>query len=746
MGEAEKMAETTRVTIIQSLKELDLFVALALELKRVGYDIEGSGLRPERGARICGYGVGLGPRDGFYVPVRHERSPEVSDSAYDVFVNLPPDKVIRILEPLLVSDKVSKVGANLQFDTKHTDTEGVRMVRPRDVQALIRIVLPKLPRVEGERGPYGLKALKQSILHEHTGERDELREWLVSRGLPEHAIHLAPIGIAGTYCVDDSTAVLRLLDKVLPLAKKDAAKQRAKGADPSKRGTAFLWRLENELIPVVADIETAGFPVDETYLQELYTTLGDEVNTLEAEAFDMAGEKFNPRSHKQVSALVYTKFGLKCVEKTKSGARSTSADGLKLAALVSGKGGALVDKILEARLTTKLRNTYVKGKKGKSILENTTGGKVYGEIRPDGARSGRLSASSPNLTNLPKRKSKRVRHAFWAGDPDYVLVSFDQSQVEPRLLGHYSKAPSLLNAFIRGLDVYRQMAVDAGLNEKTDDVSGATRRLMKTFVLGLNYRMGPKSLAKRMTLETGKLYRKKDAACIMDTYFGRVPEVKAFHMRCDNAVEVRGYISTLFGRKRYLDSDQAFIGTNHVIQGSAAELFKLAMVRVGEFLRDKLSEIVVVIHDDILVRMHKSEVYMIPKIVDCLTQFGDVVSLRVPMEANVTIYDTDPEGRWVGGRELTMTEILSDTFALMQDRLREKRKKAGILTTDEAAIMAMEKKVSHIAPELFLYTTDLRDEVKAGWKRGESAEEFVEKMRELESKEDELMEAMTHAS
>jgi DNA polymerase I-like protein with 3'-5' exonuclease and polymerase domains len=735
------MPDSLRTTIVQSIDEFNALVKIALKKKRVGYDVEASGLRPERGARICGYGIGLGPTEGFYVPVRHERAPDVAASEYDALHNMDPAEVADALRPLLESN-VPKTGANLAFDTKLTAVEDIRIDSPRDVQALIRILLPKLPRVEGERGPYGLKALKQSVLKEDTGERDELRDWLVGHGLDEHAVHLAPIGIAGVYCIDDATAVLRLADKVRHLAIRDAKAQRKRGVDPTRRGAAFLWRLENDLIPVIAEIESTGFPIDTKYLEQLYDELADEEKVLEEKITELAGREINPRSGPQVAKLVYEDIGLPCLVLTKTKKPATSADALKLSRLGHETPVPVVDAILDCRLVSKLRTTYVRGKKGHSILENAVDGRVFGELRPDGAKSGRFSAANPNLTNIPKRKSEKVRHGFWSGSKEYTLVSFDQSQVEPRLLAHYSRAPSLINAFVRGFDVYKQMGVDAGLASTPDEVDKKMRRLMKTFVLGLNYRMGPKSLARKMTLENDAWYSEDDARDIMNTYFSRVPEVRAFHKRCDTAVERRGFISTMFGRYRYLVSDKSFIGTNHVIQGSAAELFKIAMVKFWRALRGWRSKILTVIHDDIVALIHKSEMRLIPMLSDCLTQYDDFVKLRVPMEANVTIYDTDPDGRWIGGRELTLTEILDAELAAMQDRVRDERERSGLAGADEKALIEMEKHVAELTPSLFESTTALRAEVGDGWRRGESAREFVDRIKELEGREFEVIERL----
>jgi DNA polymerase-1 len=728
-------------TIVQDVDNLRHLVGIALKKTRVGYDVETDGLRPERGARVCGYGVALSPTVGFYVPVRHVRSECVRVGDYDGLANLDPMLVADILKPLLESESVSKIGANLPFDDKMTAMEGMRIVKPRDVQALIRIIMPKLPRVEGERRAYGLKSLKQSVLKEGTGERDELRDWLASHGLDEYAVHLAPIGVAGRYCVDDATASLRLLDKVLPLAKKNAAEQSARGVDPRRRGAGLLWRIENELVPIIADMELEGFPVDATYFEKLYDELEVEADELQEKIDEMAGRELNPRSSKQVAELVYKELGLPVVIRTEKKNPATSADALKLARL--GHDVPIVDAILDCRLVSKLRTTYIRGKKGHSILENVTSGRVFGELRPDGARSGRFSAANPNMTNMPKRKSDKIRHGFWSGNDDYVLVSFDQSQVEPRLLAHFSRAPSLITAFRRGLDVYKQMGVDAGLADTVGDVDKKMRRLMKTFVLGLNYRMGPKSLALKMSLENESAYSEDDARSIMNTYFSRVPEVRAFHKKCDTTVERRGYISTMFGRPRFIHEDQSFIGTNHVIQGSAAELFKIGMVKFWRALRGRKSKMLMIIHDDVVTLMHKSEMHLIPRLADCLTQYGDFVKLRVPMEANVTIYDTDPDGRWIGGRELTMTEILDASLVEMQDRVRDERERSGLAGADDAALMEMERHVSELAPSLFKLMTSLRAEVADGWRRGESAHEFVERVSKLEDCEKRVIEKIT---
>jgi DNA polymerase-1 len=667
--------------IIQDVGKLRRVAACALaRCKMVGFDTETTGLRFEQGHRIAGYSLAVDGRK-LYVPVRHSRAAGVPDSHYDDYRNLDPVKVADALRPLLEAERPRKCGANLKFECRGVRREGIELGGvPVDAQMMVRIVRPNIGRVnDPARGGFGLKEIREKLLGKPPDERNRMEEWLKAHKLHKKAYHLAPIGVVAPYAGEDALNPVEIVERLLPELAVNDKWNRSRNYDPERRGFARLWTLECRLVRVLADMEDTGIPCDEGYFEDLYERLGREVAGLTAEVRGLcgAGEEFNPASGKQLAEALYGKLGIECPKRTPKGAPSTDEEALSKIKHLHPAAA----KVIDMRLRQKLRTTYVRGKKGKSILENTVDGRTYGIIRADGARSGRVSGIEPNLTNIPKRASDLIRRGFRTPGPEWAFVSVDLKQIEPRLLAHFSREPSLLRAFRKGIDVYKVMAVDS-LGVRFDAVTKQERDDAKTVFLALTYGLGKRRLAQRLTnnrrqaaLDAGASFEdaakivvtEEQAGAIRARYYDRAPMVHELQRRCQSLVGAHGFMETLLGRRRYFDEDKAYVALNMLIQGSAADLFKLAMLAVHGLLKGRRSQFLVPIHDEFLFLMHREELgELVPEVVRCMTEFEDAKFL-VPLECEVEVY---PERWGVDGREVTLEEIAEGAY-------NELRREAG---------------------------------------------------------------------
>jgi DNA polymerase-1 len=361
-------------------------------------------------------------------------------------------------------------------------------------------------------------------------------------------------------------------------------------------------------------MEQNGVALDLGYLKELSKLLGDSMAKLEAEIFEYSGRPFNLNSPSQMQKVLFEDLGLPAKAKTKSG---YSTDASVLESLVDKH--PIVAKILEYRQLTKLKSTYVDALP-KSVLERDR--RLHGEFHQAKTSTGRLSSSNPNLQNIPIRTElgRAIRKAFIPGDADSVLLSADYSQIELRLLAHMSQDPTLIEAFKLDQDIHARTAMevyDVPLNEVTSDM----RRLGKTINFSLVYQQGAYSTGLDLGIST------KEAQAFMDKYFSRYPKVKSFMQKTIDEARQKGYSTTLWGRKRYFQylndkregvkrADER-AACNHPLQGSAADLMKLAMVRLYRDLKVKQlqSKLILQVHDELVLEVKRSELDCVKELV-----------------------------------------------------------------------------------------------------------------------------------
>jgi len=392
-----------------------------------------------------------------------------------------------------------------------------------------------------------------------------------------------------------------------------------------------LYRdIELPLISVLARMEERGIAINPIVFEELKSELISRIAYLEQEIYRYAGMKFNINSPKQLQVVLFEKLGLQPIRKTKTGA-STDMEVLEELAVVH----PLPAVIIEYRTLQKLLNTYVEALPKLVSLEDN---RIHTTFNQTVAATGRLSSSNPNLQNIPIRTEygKRIREGFVATDKNWMLISADYSQIELRVLAHLSGDPTLCEAFHHDHDIHRETASRI-FNIPFDKVTEEQRRQAKAINFGVIYGMTPYGLSKAVGFSTS------DASKFIESYFNRFPKVREWLDKTIEETRKQGYTTTLFNRRRYLtelnSSNQIVrksaerMAVNTPVQGSAADIIKMAMIEVDRFLQQIDAYLLLQVHDELLIEASKKSAKETAHQVKSIME--EVISLRVPLKVDI---------------------------------------------------------------------------------------------------------------
>ncbi len=403
--------------------------------------------------------------------------------------------------------------------------------------------------------------------------------------------------------------------------------------DLERLGMSRLYRdIEHPLVDVLVEMEEAGVAVDMRYLAGLATEFASEVARIQREAHEAVGHEFAIGSPKQLEELLFTELRLARGRRNKTG-YSTDA------AVLEELRGAhpVVDKILEYREVEKLRSTYAEGL---GALIDPETGRVHTTFEQAVASTGRLSSRAPNLQNIPIRTplGRRIRRAFVAGAPDHVLLAADYSQIELRVLAHVSQDPALIEGFRAGADIHTRTAA-AGFGVSEDQVTREQRSVAKMLNFGIVYGMSDFGLAWRMGMS------REEASRFIDEYFKRYPQVRRYVIETKAFCLEQGYVETLLGRRRYIadmtSTNSAVRGAaermaiNMPIQGTAADIMKIAMIRVRSRLLDAglAAVLVLQVHDELVLEIPSAQSHELAALV--CEEMAGAYALDVPLVVDV---------------------------------------------------------------------------------------------------------------
>jgi DNA polymerase-1 len=560
-------------------------------------DIETTSTDPMM-AELVGLAFAIRPGEAHYLPIGHRQGG-----------NLDRDKVLERLKPLLADDGLEKCGHNIKYDL----TVLARFGCPLEGIVFDTMVASYLVNPSARRHNLDLISL------EYLGHKKIPLSDLIGKGKSQKSFADVFQEDAARYAGEDADCTLRLWHLM---------EKKLRELDL----TDLFDRVEIPLISVLAEMEMTGVQLDVDFLRQMSQDMDEELHNLVAEIYRMAGEEFNINSPKQLSYILFEKLELPVVRRTKTG---FSTDENVLEEL--SQEHPLPRKLLEYRQLMKLKSTYVDAL---PQMVNPRTGRVHTSFNQTVTATGRLSSSEPNLQNIPIRTeySKTIRKAFVAPDEHHVILSADYSQIELRIMAHLSQDPTLLQAFRQGADVHtRTAALVFGVPE--NEVTADLRRQAKVVNFGIIYGMSPYGLAKQLEISP------QDAACFIDSYFELYPQVRRYMEKTVEEAETRGYVTTLLGRRRYLPelhSDQgqmvAFArrtAINTPIQGTAADLIKLAMIRIHRSLRDGnwKAKMIIQIHDELVFQVPKKELAEVKSMVR--SDMENALSLSVPIKVDM---------------------------------------------------------------------------------------------------------------
>ncbi|WP_033534469.1 DNA polymerase I [Bordetella trematum] len=551
-------------------------------------------------ARLVGMSMAVTPGQACYLPLAH-RGPEAG-------VQLPKQEVLERLRDWLQDPARPKLLHHAKYDTHVFANEGLALRGVTEDTMLQAYVL------ESHRG-VGLNDLAQRYL----GRTGVNYEDLCGKGAKQIGFDEVATETAGFYAAEDADFTLQLHHALRPLVAADTGLER-------------IYRLELEVSRVLVVVERNGVKVDAEELGRQSHALGREMLALEQRAYALAGQPFNLNSPKQLGEILFGRMGMPVVRKTAGGAPSTDEEVLSKLA----QDYPLPQVLLEYRGLSKLKSTYT-DKLPRMINADT--GRVHTHYSQTAVITGRLASSDPNLQNIPVRTEagRRVREAFVAGE-GRQLLSADYSQIELRIMAHVSDDANLQRAFAAGEDIHRATASEV-FGVPLAEVSSEQRRAAKAINFGLIYGMSVFGLASNLGIT-------RDAAqAYIDRYFTRYPGVARYMDETRLLAREQGYVETVFGRRLQLPDIKAASGPrrqgaeraaiNAPMQGTAADLIKMAMVAVQDWLVDEKlqTRLIMQVHDELVLEAPDAEVGRVREMVPRL--MSEVAELRVPLVAEI---------------------------------------------------------------------------------------------------------------
>lgn len=540
---------------------------------RWAFDTETTGLDPLQD-KLLGVSFCISPHEAYYVPITGQETLIAFRSAF--------------------SGNAEKVGLNLKFDLQVLRTAGIEAAGPFfDAMLAHSALYPELR--------HNMDDMAEALLHYRTVRLEDI----AGKG-KQMDTAAVPLETMADYAAEDADITLQLAD-ILQAGLTEA------GQD------ALMRNIEFPLMPVLADIEYEGMRVEPKQLTEASEELGQQIESLRKAIDTEIGRPINLNSPKQLGDLLFGEMKLlNKPKKTRTGQYVTDEETLRRLVPVS----PLVGNILEYRELTKLKSTYLDAL---PRYISPVDGRIHSTLQQMVTATGRLASQNPNLQNIPVRSAagKLIRSAFVARDNHYSILSADYSQVELRIMAALSGDAAMVAAFRDGRDIHTETAARI-YGVPHEEVTADMRRAAKTVNFGIIYGISAFGLSQRLDCP------RSTAAALIDNYFRQFPMVKECMDRLISESRERGYAETLCGRRRSLpDLNSANFNLraaaertaiNTPIQGSAADMIKIAMVRVADLLKNKRSKLIMQIHDELLIDLHEEEHALIPKITDIMQQ------------------------------------------------------------------------------------------------------------------------------
>lgn len=587
---------------VTTMERLDDWLNTIKEASLTCIDTETTGIEPML-SQIVGISLSTQVGKACYIPMSHSTSEDQLDR------NL----VLERLRPWLESDDYKKVGQNIKFDWHMLLNHGIQLGGVAHDTILASYV------VESHK-PHDM----DTMALRHLGINTIKFEDVCGKGVKQITFDQVMLEQATRYAAEDADITLRLHENFQSILDKDPK-------------LAYVYNaIEMPTMKVLAKMERNGILIDTQKLANQSQIVGRKLLDLEKDIYQLAGQPFNIQSPKQIGEILFNIQKLPIVKKTPGGAPSTDEEVLQKLS----EDYPLPARILEFRSLAKLQSTYIE-KLPKMINPHT--GRIHTNYAQSVAATGRLASNEPNLQNIPIRteEGRKIREAFIA-KPGSKLISADYSQIELRIMAHIAQDASLLDAFARGLDIHKATAAEI-FNVALDHVTSEQRRFAKVINFGLIYGMSAFGLASNLGIERGA------AQSYIDTYFGRYPGVANYMAQTRLQAKEQGFVETIFGRRLWLAEIQSTnamrrqgaerAAINAPMQGTAADLIKLAMIAVQKWIEDSKieSKLLLQVHDELVLEVPIEELDLVKENINRL--MTTVATLSVPLEVGIGIGD-----------------------------------------------------------------------------------------------------------
>jgi len=576
-------------TLVTSAEERQKLIQQILEQKEFCFDTETTGLDALE-AKVLGLAIAFKKAEAYYVVI--------NDSA----------EILQEFKPVFESN-VLKIAQNLKYDLQILRNYGVAISEPYYDTMLAHYLIEPDKR-------HNMDDLSRQYL----GYSPVSIETLIGKK-GKGQLNMADVEIEKVkeYAAEDADITLQLKDCLNPLL-------------GERNAETVFEEIEMPLVSVLADMEREGVRIDDTFLKQYSVEITKEIVEIEQRIYEQAGEKFNIASPLQLGKILFEKLLLDDkAKKTKTGQYQTGEDIL----LKLSHKSTIVQDILDFRGLQKLKSTYVDAL---PMLINPRTGRVHTSFNQAVAATGRLSSTNPNMQNIPVRteKGREVRKAFIPRDEDHLILSADYSQIELRVIASISEDEGMMEAFSNNVDIHTATASKVfGVN--IEDVSKEQRYKAKSVNFGLIYGQGAFGLSENLGIS------RTEAKEIIDNYFKQFPKIRQYMNDVIETAKANGYVETIMGRRRYLRDINSANGTvrsfaernaiNAPIQGSAADMIKLAMIQIQKKMKEKSyrSRMVLQVHDELLFDVHKDEIEEITELIK--TEMQNAMPLKVPVIA-----------------------------------------------------------------------------------------------------------------
>jgi len=596
--EAPAGQSTADYKTISDLEQLEKLIGEIRKKGEVALDTETTSLNSLQ-AQLVGISLSIEEGSAYYIPVGH-----------DTGENLPLADVLDKFTGLFGS-AVNIIGQNLKYDRQVFLNHGVDIGDPYfDTMIAAYLINP------GARG-YNLDSM---ALEKFNYKMMPITD-LIGTGKKQISFSAVNIETATVYAAEDADFTLRLKNIFEPEIKK-------------LRLEKLLHEIEMPLIPVLGEMEKAGVKIDKDYLAQLSIQYGEKLIEIEKSIYKEAGETFNINSPQQLATILFDKLYLKSSRRTaKGGARSTSVDVLEKLAEIH----PVPRLVLDYRQLAKLKSTYIDAIP--ALLDSETS-RVHSSFNQTIAATGRLSSTDPNLQNIPIRteEGRLIRKAFIPADEDHLIMSADYSQIELRIMAHFADDETMIQSFKSGEDIHRRTAAEV-YGVKLEDVTDEQRRAAKTANFAIIYGVSAYGLSQQSELN---FEQSKD---FIEIYFQRYPGIKKYMEDMKAFARENGYVATLFDRRRYLPDINAKsaqarqfaerTAINTPIQGTAADMIKIAMIRIAKAIRNMRSKMILQVHDELVFDAYKDEIDSLKVIVK--QEMEKAANLKAPIRADIGI-------------------------------------------------------------------------------------------------------------